>query len=131
MSCSSPILPSELPDEHRRAPRIESPSLCAKLPALGVAAPVHDISTGGFALRLDCLLPGDAEHLVEFRPSGVLGIMLRATLAHCRGVRRPDGHFETLAGFSFVEQEDSKEALELLFACLRDERGAPSYRAAP
>jgi len=103
--------------DHRRDPRVSDPGVSVSIPSLGVTAPVRDISAGGFALSIEKDVRADAEHVVEFRPTGALRVVLRATLAHCRGVRTRSGR-RYLAGFSFVEADYAHEAATLLMSCL-------------
>jgi hypothetical protein len=103
--------------DQRRAPRHAAPALTAWLPALGVKAQVRDISSGGFALQFDAVPPAEPEQVVEFRVDGVLRILLRSRLAHCRGFRSWDGDFHSVAGFSCVPQGDGEEAMHLLIEC--------------
>lgn len=104
--------------DHRREPRVSDPGVSVTIPSLGVTAPVRDISAGGFAMSIEKDVQADAEHVVEFRPTGALRVVLRASLAHCHGIRTRGGRQRYVAGFSFVQTDYAHEAAILLMACL-------------
>jgi len=100
--------------------------VCGRVTRLGVAILLRDISPGGFAVESTIPFSRGMTHQFEFVSREHGRITITATTVHCGRARTPGGLAPLyVAGFSFVETDATRGAIDAFVNGLLQTAGSP------
>jgi hypothetical protein len=120
----APPVPATPGASRRRLPRFEVTGSIEVVVAGGhIAAALHDIGLGGFAVESDHPFAVRSRYPVRFTSPNGLDARVLAQVIHVRQVTDSDGQFRWLSGFAYVIDDDEAYAaveavLDHATACL-------------